>query len=263
MAPINFENDLKEKLEQRRLQPSANAWETLQSRLETNQVKKSNKTFWWLGIAASFVGILIVSSLFFNKNQSETIEPILVDTEEFQEPEINNKAIFTNNTEQQVVSEKTDKEKKTSKILKNTAEKSSELRLVIQQNQKALIKETNKETVSLIETEKQNDIKKEDNKAVTKLSFEDLKLLEVVAQVQELKKINNIVSDAEINALLDQAQKDIALHKLYNETTKKVDANALLQSVEDDLEQSFRDRAFKAIKSGYHYVKTSVAERNN
>ncbi len=117
--------------------------------------------------------------------------------------------------------------------------------------------------MSLIETEKQNDIKKEDNKAITKLSFEDLKLLEVVAQVQELKKINNIVSDAEINALLDQAQKDIALHKIYNETTKKVDANALLQSVEDDLEQSFRDRAFKAIKSGYHYVKTSVAERNN
>ena len=38
----------------------------------------------------------------------------------------------------------------------------------------------------------------------------------MVAQVQELKKINNIVSDAEINALLDQAQKDIALHKLYS-----------------------------------------------
>ena len=93
-APINFKNDLKEKLEQRRFQPSANAWETLQSRLETNQVKKSNKTFWRLGIAASFVEILIVSSLFFNKNQSETIEPILVDTEEFQEHEIKKKAIF-------------------------------------------------------------------------------------------------------------------------------------------------------------------------
>jgi hypothetical protein len=132
MAPINFKNDLKEKLEQRRFQPSANAWETLQSRLETNQVKKSNKTFWRLGIAASFVGILIVSSLFFNKNQSETIEPILVDTEEFQEPEIKKKQFFANNTEQQVVSEKTIKDKKTSKFIKYTAEKSSELRLVIQ-----------------------------------------------------------------------------------------------------------------------------------
>jgi hypothetical protein len=117
--------------------------------------------------------------------------------------------------------------------------------------------------LSLIETEKQNDIKKEDNKAITKLSFEDLKLLEVVAQVQALKKANNTVSDAEINVLLDQAQKDIALHNLYNESTKKVDANALLRDVETDLEQSFRERAFKAIKSGYNYVKTTVTERNN
>jgi len=71
------------------------------------------------------------------------------------------------------------------------------------------------------------------------------------------------VSDAEINTLLDQAQKEISLHRLYNETTKKVDANALLEDVEADLEQSFRNRAFKAIKSGYKYVKTAVAERNN
>ena len=90
-----------------------------------------------------------------------------------------------------------------------------------------------------------------------------MKLQEVVAKVQELKKANNTVSEAEINALLDQAQKEIALHKLYNESTKKVDANALLQDVEADLEQSFRDRAFKAIKLGYNYVKTTVAERNN
>ena len=90
------------------------------------------------------MGILIVSSLFFNKNQSETIEPILVDTEEFQEPEIKKKQFFANNTEQQVVSEKTIKEKKTSKFIQYIAEKSSELRLVIQQNQKHLLKKQTK-----------------------------------------------------------------------------------------------------------------------
>ena len=95
------------------------------------------------------------------------------------------------------------------------------------------------------------------------MSFEDLKLKEVVAKVEALKKEQSTVSDAEINALLDRAQKEIALHKLYNEATNKVDAMALLQDVEADLEQSFRARAFKAIKAGYHYVKTSVAERNN
>ena len=53
------------------------------------------------------------------------------------------------------------------------------------------------------------------------------------------------------------------MQKLYNEATNKVDANALLQSVEDDLEQSFRAKVFDAIKSGYESVKTAVAERNN
>ncbi len=73
MAPIKFEDHIKEKLEQRKLQPSTNAWETLQNKLETNQTKKSNKTYWGLGIAASFIGILIVASVFFNKKNDNTI----------------------------------------------------------------------------------------------------------------------------------------------------------------------------------------------
>ena len=133
----------------------------------------------------------------------------------------------------------------------------------MQKKQKALIIETNNEAVAQAETERPNDIKMNTIEAEIKPTFEDLKLQEIVAQVQALKKTNKTVSDAEINALLDQAQKEIMLNKLYNEATKTVDADALLQDVEADLEQSFRERAFKAIKSGYEYVKTAVAERNN
>ena len=71
------------------------------------------------------------------------------------------------------------------------------------------------------------------------------------------------MADAEIDALLNAAQKEIELKKLYNEATNKVDANALLQSVEDDLERSFRARVFEMLRSGYQELKTAVAERNN
>ena len=114
-----------------------------------------------------------------------------------------------------------------------------------------------------VETENSNNIKENIIKPESVLNYEDIKLQEVVTQIQELKKANNQVSDAEINALLARAQKDITLHNLYNENTKNVDANSLLQDVEADLEQSFRERAYKAIKSGYNFVKTTVAERNN
>lgn len=258
MAPIKFEDNLKEKLEQRRLQPSTAAWDKLKNKLETNQAKKSNKTFWRLGIAASFVGVLIVVSVFFNKKEDNTIEQNIVDIEDTKIPNKSDSNI-SNELEQEVVLE----EPKIDKATLKTIKKASELKAQIQQKQKELIKEASKDVLTQVETESLNNIKKNSIKAEAKLSFEDLKLQEVVAKVQELKKANNTVSEAEINALLDQAQKEIALHKLYNESTKKVDANALLQDVEADLEQSFRDRAFKAIKSGYNYVKTTVAERNN
>jgi len=261
MAPIKFENDLKDKLEQRKLQPSVSAWESLQGRLDTHQNKTNNKGYWWFAIAASFVGILIVSSVFFNKNQSDTIEPTLVNTEEQQIPKANEKVVLPikKETKVVVVNPKTEKGKPVSK--KSLTKKASESNSQLQQKQKTLIKENTKIIVAQAETK--TDTQEKAVKPFEKLSFEDIKIQEVVAQVEALKKANNTVSDAEINALLDQAQKEVALYKLYNETTKKVDANALLEDVEGELEQSFRDRAFKAIKSGYKYVKTAVAERNN
>jgi len=259
MAPIKFEDNLKEKLEQRKLQPSINAWEKLNSKLESKHTKKNNKPFWWLGIAASFVGILIVASIFFNKNNDDIIEQNVVDTEEIQKPKSIDNKITPNKTETLVVS----KEPQIEKAIKKNTKKPSVKEIQPNQKQKELIQQTPKEVVAQIETEKPNIIKENKIKAESVLSYEDIKLQEVVAQVQELKKTNNVVSDAEINALLDQAQKDIALHNLYNEKTKTVDANALLQGVEADLDHSFRERAFEAIKSGYDYVKTTVAQRNN
>ena len=100
-------------------------------------------------------------------------------------------------------------------------------------------------------------------KEVEVLSFEDQKVKDVVAQIHQLQKDKKEVTAEEIDALLEAAQKEITMQKLYNEATNKVDANALLQSVENDLEQSFRAKVFEAIKSGYESVKTAVAERNN
>ena len=50
---------------------------------------------------------------------------------------------------------------------------------------------------------------------------------------------------------------------MFNESTGVVNAHALLQDVEDDLEQSFRSKVFQALKENYITVKTAVAQRNN
>ena len=43
MAPIKFEEQLKEKLEQRTIQPSQDAWNKLNDRLDNVEEKQNNK----------------------------------------------------------------------------------------------------------------------------------------------------------------------------------------------------------------------------
>ncbi|GFZ92832.1 hypothetical protein GCM10011531_25850 [Aquaticitalea lipolytica] len=241
MAPIKFEENIKDKLEKRTIQPSADAWQTLASRLDAKNNKKKSPYYLWLGVAASIVAIMFIASQLFVNNNNTTIEtPVIVNTnkETIKKVESENvlqkKDVLTNNVEKESVKElniKTPKSEKTEVAL-----------LTKQKEEKTVLP---KEVI------------------VNKTSFEDLKVQQVVAQIQGLKDKGESVTDKDIDALLDQAQKEITLQNIYNETTKTVDANALLQDVESDLQQSFRDKVFNALKSSYNTVKTAVAERNN
>ena len=241
MAPIKFEENIKDKLEKRTIQPSADAWQTLASRLETKSNKKKSPYYLWLGVAASIVAIMFIASqLFVNKNNTTIETPVIVNKnkETIKKIESENilqkKDVLTNNVEKESVKELNIKTPK--------SEKTEVAQLTKQKEEKTVLP---KEVI------------------VNKTSFEDLKVQQVVAQIQGLKDKGESVTDKDIDALLDQAQKEITLQNIYNETTKTVDANALLQDVESDLQQSFRDKVFNALKSSYNTVKTAVAERNN
>lgn len=263
MAPMKFEEQLKEKLEQRKLQPSIDAWNKLSNKLETNESTKRSNNFWWLGIAASFVGVLIIIASFYNNDKTKITAPTIVDIEQ---PKAEEKELDKQkDSNKEHVAEIEVIEKK--EPVKNTPlDKKSKAKTPLKQKQEALIKTNVTDVFASVDN--QQELKKDsmtsepDSNAI--LSFEDKKILEVVAQVEQLQKRNQKVTDDEINALLDAAQKEIMLNRIMSTDGKKVDAMALLESVEMDIEEeSFRDRAFKAIKEGYKYVKTAVAERNN
>ncbi|MEM9649705.1 MAG: hypothetical protein AAF969_14605, partial [Bacteroidota bacterium] len=88
------------------------------------------------------------------------------------------------------------------------------------------------------------------------------KINEVVAQVRLLESVNTEVSDAEVDSLLRAAQRDILSEQLFT-PEGGVDAMALLTEVEDELDESFRDQIFDALKDGYFKLRTAVADRNN
>jgi hypothetical protein len=74
MESNKFDNHIKDLLEKRTIEPSSNAWSTLENRLDHSKANKKNWML-WSGIAASFIGVLITVSV-FNKqpNRLETVE---------------------------------------------------------------------------------------------------------------------------------------------------------------------------------------------
>ena len=65
MAPMKFEENIREKLEKREINPSPSAWEQIESELDASAARKEKKSFGWFFIAASFIGILVIAGMFF------------------------------------------------------------------------------------------------------------------------------------------------------------------------------------------------------
>ena len=93
-------------------------------------------------------------------------------------------------------------------------------------------------------------------------AFEELKVEEIVAEVKKLEATDGAATPEEIDALLAQAQREIATNRILNSSSGTVDAAALLLDVEIELERSFRDRVFDALGDGYKKIRTAVVERN-
>lgn len=258
MAPIKFEEHLKEKLEKRTIQPSPEAWDTLENHLDQQGKKLHHSTFWWLGIAASIVGIALVTALIFDGSESKTIEPTVVDVD-------NNETLNTNAvvSEDVEVSEQksVDDSKPEIKLSneKETIPKATRSSEIISINEKLALKGT----VASNDEKEQVQTQKGLETPINSSEFEKAKLNDVIAEINRLNDENHGVTEAEIDSLLKRAEREILTNRIYNENTKTVDANALLQDVEADLEQSFRTRVFEALKNSYVTVKTAVAERNN
>jgi len=256
MAPIKFEENIKDKLDKRTLQPSTEAWNKLSERLDEQEKKGNNKTIWWIGLAASIVGVLFVVSQFFNNNTAQKIVPQVVDT-----PQV--ETILEQEHKNQIAEED---------IIRNTVVEDAKIIKESRfKNPKNVIAITNDNIIVEDKVVAQENISPElnieTNKSIAivpeKLTFEEETIQNVVEQIQKLQEQNKEGTDEAIDALLLQAQKEITLKKLYNESTGVVDADLLLQDVEADLDRSFRTKVFETLKASYNTVKTAVAQRNN
>lgn len=250
-----FDQEIKNKLDKRAIAPSPDSWDTLSRRLNVQVEKRNNRSYWWLGLAASIVGVLFVVNQFRDKEQNVVDSP---------------KVVVAPNDDLNVENVKSEKQynitEKTSGI--EQAEISDEYEANEKSNFKEHLSLRNSDRV-VAETSKGKTTRLKEEKPISgiaateeELTFEEQKIQDVVAQVQALKDENMLVTEADLDALLISAQKEITLNKLTQGVEGRVDANALLESVEQELDQSFRSKVLEAIKTSYNSVKTAIATRN-
>ena len=84
----------------------------------------------------------------------------------------------------------------------------------------------------------------------------------VVAQVDAMESEGALVTDAEIDSLLQQAQEAIAQKRRVT-SEGRVDAMALLDQAEFELDRSFREDIFEKLKSGFNKVRLAMAHKND
>lgn len=227
MEPNKLENEIRNQLNQRLIQPSENSWDRLDAML-TFAEHKSKKSFKWIYIAASFVGFTLIGFFLFNQQKIERliIPENNVVVEEKQSPEINEKP----------------------QVLENRSTTETSQSQTVATNVYAVKKS---KILSKIDPKKDQVL---DVIAAVTPQIE----VEVLTPVKTTLKI-------EPETLLASVEKgeSLSANAVSSTSSVKVDANSLLTSVEKEVDESFRDKAIETINKNYKSVKSMLANRNS
>lgn len=236
MEPNNIENQIKEKLNSREIQPSAQAWDRLDAMLTVAEEKKTKRSFFsfkYIGIAASVL-VFVTLGLFFFNQKNTMIEP---------QNSVVNTEIKKENTEETIPTEQN------SILIK---EKNSE---VIVSNEKMTTRNPKPETrnsqpafneVSIINQNQEEVIANQ----------------EVVLPKTEEKTIKK-TTIVDVDELLASVEKDRKTNIKINKSDIKVDAKSLLSEVDTELDMSFREKVLNTVSKNYKSVKEAVVNRNH
>ena len=225
MEPNKIDNQIREKLNAREIQPSAQAWDRLDAMLTVSEEKKPKKGYGWFFVAAST--ILFFGLGFFLFNSNETIE-------------INNSTPIVT-----TINEETD----SSEATKINQISVKEEQLVLVQNEVNFSKtQTNKKSEEANKLTKEENLTKDNSSSIihhpSPNSYKYVSPENLLAEVQTGEKV--ITSDKKISP----------------KAKMKVDANSLLTNVEKELDENHRETTLDKLNRKFKDAKSALANRN-
>ena len=240
MAPNKFEKKAKDVLERRTIAPSQDAWTQLNNKLEQSD-KKRKLSVWWIGVAATLVGVMLAITLF---NKEEVMPENTIVNQEKDQKSKEQPTVIKNKIEDKVE----ENFENTPLVNTNDEVETSKLKT---ETPKTLVTNKKKQTQQYLTTVSPKNKEKSNAQLIHQMPEN------TVAEVSE-EQINL----DEANQLLENAMNQFSADD-YKNVTEKINANDLLEEAEMTSEKSLKHRLFHVVKSGYETVKSTVVSSDN
>lgn len=222
MEPNNIENQIREKLNQREIQPSQNAWDRLDAMLSIEE-QKPKRNFKWLSIAAIFMGFTLIG--IFMMNNENSVEIVIPSTP----------IVLENKT----------------KLIEKEVVTEVENKLQAVKEEKAIVYQPKKIEKPSTEINPKKDFMLDNHS----------KKEEVIVENKSKEITKKYINAESLLAEMETGEK-IEIHNISKKPSIKVDAKVLLSSVEKEVDESFRDKVIQSINKKYNSVKSTLANRN-
>ncbi|TXI69172.1 hypothetical protein [Flavobacterium sp. UBA6195] len=225
MEPNKIDNQIREKLNAREIQPSAQAWDRLDVMLTVSEEKKPKKGYGWFFVAASTILFLGLGFFIFNSNETQ---------------EINNSTPIVTTINEEIDTTETNKINEIS--VRNVKS------LLVQNEINNSQPTRNKKSVETSKGIKEESVSEE--KITPNSQLPILKTYKYVSP-------ENLLAEAQTG------ERTINLdNKIAPKSKVKIDVNSLLTSVEKELDVNHRETTLEKLNRKFQDAKSALANRN-
>lgn len=237
MGRNKIEKDFSEKLRQREINPSANAWDRLDAMLTVAEENKPKRNFGWMYIAASVVGFLLIGTIFLSTTEEliDSRRNDVVFENENPKPETNESEITPEQPEVLATSET---------IIAKDSNNHPKTRAILNIKKVANESQLAQNTINQPETSVSNNQSRDFGT--------------IINQKTDIKKA--VANGLQADELLAMAQTKSDAGAAT--TSVKVNAKNLLSEVDGELNQTFREKVINSVGKNYRSAKSALANRN-
>lgn len=249
MERNKVENEIREKLLNREIKPSDDSWSKLNAMLpEVPKKPGTSKKWFWLAAAAIIAVLFTIRNINIGSTSGIPSDEV---------PVVESKSYESTTPLKEITEDvKTEEDALAADLI-------GENKIEVRPDRETISNSV--EEVVVIDNLKEDETAAplKSGTAINELPINDKDAITAVyEEAKRIQEIEGEVTEEAIDELILMAQRKLKLTKTLKNNNTSDAAMALLQDVEEELDETFRDKVFELLKQGMVKVKTAVVDRN-